>query len=286
MQSDTSSTVQWVSPQWISERLTSKEFIVLDTQPDVHDYILEHVPGAIYMNEKLWRCPFQGLPACYVPTESIQLVLRRLGITSAIPVVIYSGHGRFSKGGDGLEQTMQAYSLARFGLKNILIMDGGLDRWIHEGHPLTKNFPSITESDFTCSVQQDFYVDYDAFISMRERNDVQIFDVRPPSVYEGKGIWSKPGHIPGAVNLPWIEFMDRHNPNQLKPLNHISEYVTSRGADPKKTIVVYCGTGREATNAFTVFKWVLQYPNVKLFEGSFTQWCSHQENPTVTGKHP
>jgi len=279
-------TIQWVEPQWVRERLGSGQLAIIDVQPDVHDYILEHIPGSIYMNEKLWRCSDKGLPAQYVPAESIEPIIRRLGIDSTIPVVIYSGRGRFSKGGDGLEQTMAAYSFARFGHSKVYIMDGGLAGWRQERFPITKEYPSVSSRDYICSIQEDFYIEYDEFVRIKDCDDVQVFDVRPESVYEGKAIWSKGGHIPGAVSMPWRDFMRHHNPYYIKMADEISELVQRRGADRNKTTIVYCGTGREATNAFIVFKWILGFSDVKLYEGSFTEWSSYPENPTVLGTSP
>lgn len=62
--------------------------------------------------------------------------------------------------------------------------------------------------------------------------------------------------------------------------------IEERGVKTDKTIICYCGTGREATNLFLVFKWFLGYENVKIYEGSFTEWTQRDDNPTVTGPEP
>ena len=94
------------------------------------------------------------------------------------------------------------------------------------------------------------------------------------------------GHIPGAVNLPWRSLMADDNPTLLKPDGQIQQLLKQRGVSPDKTIIVSCGTGREATNEFLLLKWYLGYPNVKLYEGSFTEWTAYPDNPTVTGENP
>lgn len=278
--------VKWVSTEWVEGHLGDPGLMLLDTQPDVHDYIVEHLPGAVYMNEKLLRVPKHGLPAMYVPEEAIHAVFGRVGLRPDVPVVVYTGKGAYSGIGDGLEQPMVAYSLARFGHNNIYLLDGGLDKWKIEGRSLVKEYPRIEETDFPVSVRREYFLEYEEFRQIKDQPDVLLIDNRSSSYYAGNGIWTKQGHIPGAVNLPWKKVMDRRNPRLLKPDDKIRRIVQRLGASPDKTIVLYCGTGREATNLFLLFKWYLNYPNVRNFEGSFTEWCTYADNPTVIGPDP
>ncbi|MBU7036223.1 MAG: sulfurtransferase [Theionarchaea archaeon] len=276
--------IRWVSTEWLEAHL-DENILRVDVQPNVHDYILEHIPGAVYFNEGLLRVPLRGRPAVYCPDEVMQANFRRIGLTSQ-PVVVYTGVGSFKKWGDGLEQTMVAYTLVRFGHPAVYILDGGLDKWKAEGNPVTKVFPPVKESTFTVKLQRDFCVEYEEFKAMKDRKDVILLDARPSHVYEGQGPWIKPGHIPGAVNLPWTSLMAADNTRLLRPDDEILAALESKGITRDKTIICSCGTGREATNEFILFTWYLNYPKVKIYEGSFTEWTSYPENPTVTGKNP
>ena len=279
-------TVRWVSTDWLYENQNNQEMVIIDVQPNVHDYIEEHISGAIYVNEGLFRTWIGGVPASYVPSEAIQPVLQNAGMKLNVPVVVYTGTGAAKGWGDGLEQTMMAYSLARFGHDSIYVLDGGLDKWKEERKPLTKVFPKTESSDFTVRLQSDFYVDYETFKAMKDRDDVMVLDARPAAAYEGQAFWIKPGHIPGAVNVPWASLMDDKNKRLLKPDVEIMAILNTYEVRPNKTILCSCGTGREATNEFILFKWYLNYPSVKIYEGSFTEWTAYPDNPTVTGKSP
>jgi len=278
--------VKWVTTQWLEEHLEDDNLQILDVQPNVHDYFIEHVPGARYMNEGLLRVPLHGVPAMYVPPEAIQANVRRVGLRPDVPVVVYTGVGPYKGWGDGLEQTMMAYSLARFGHENVYVLDGGIEKWKLEGRPLDQKFPEVDESDWEVGVQRDYFVDYDEFKALKDREGVILLDARPPDVYQGQGPWIKPGHIPGAVNLPWKSLMDPDNTRHLKPDAEIKQILDRHGVSPDKTVICSCGTGREATNEFILFKFYLGYPNVKLYEGSFTEWSSYPDNPIVTGPNP
>ncbi|MFX0097023.1 MAG: sulfurtransferase [Candidatus Hodarchaeota archaeon] len=282
--------VKWVSTDWLEEHLEDKNLMILDTQPNIHDYIQEHIPGAIYMNEGLLRVSFKGKPGYYVPPKAIGPIFNRLGLKPDLPVVVYTGTGPFKGWGDGLEQTMVAYSLVRFGHDNVYVLDGGIDKWKEEGKQLTKVFPEVEESNFPVTVRSDYYIEYERFKEEKDREDVMVLDNRPARVYEGivegSQLWIKTGHIPGAISLPWPILMTDRNSRLLKPEDEIKSILRDRGVTPEKTIIATCGTGREATNQFILYKWYLGYPKVKIYEGGFTEWVSFPENPTVTGRSP
>lgn len=275
--------VRWVTPAWLMENM--EDVAIIDCQPNIHDYILEHIPGAVYLNEGLFREPRGKAPAMYIPEGAVELIFQQAGIENR-PTVVYTGTGGVKGWGDGLEQTMVAYSLARFGHENILVLNGGLAEWKRAGGELTKVFPEVEESGFSAVTKEDFYIEYPEFKRIKDDEDVLLLDARPAEVYEGQGPWIKPGHIPGAVNLPWADLMDPENKTLLKPEDEILELVNSVGATPDRKIICSCGTGREATNEFLLFRWYLGYPDVRIYEGSFTEWTQVEDNPTVTGPDP
>jgi thiosulfate/3-mercaptopyruvate sulfurtransferase len=278
--------VKLVSTEWLADRLADKKLVILDVQPNVHDYILEHIPGAIYLSEGLFRTYEGFLPTVWVRPEVVKSALGNVGIDRATPVVVYTGVGAFKKWGDGLEQTMVAYTLARFGVEDVYVLDGGLDRWKKEDRPLSQDYPTVTKKRFEPSVREDFYVTYEEFLKIKDRNDVIVLDARPTAVYEGKGPWPLPGHIPGAVNLPWASLMDDTNKALLKPEKEVAAILAKHNVTADKTVICTCGTGREGTNEFVLLAGYLGFRNVKLYEGSFTEWAQIPGNETVTGKNP
>ena len=281
---------EWISTDWLADHIDEEGLTILDIQPNVHDYIMGHLPGAIYLNEGLLRSAQDRLPAMYVQPEALRPVLSRAGIDPNRPVVVYSAAGRYSKCtaglGDGLEQTMMAYSLIRFGHNNVYILDGGLEKWKSEGHELTKVFPSWKPSNFEAQVHKEYFIEYEEFKRLLDRKDVILFDARPFEFYKEGGLWIKNGHIPGANSLPWRSLMTKDNAKLMKSDEELQERVSKFDITPEKTLIIYCGTGREATNEFLFFKFYLGHERVRIYEGSFTEWSSHPENQTVTGEDP
>ena len=277
--------VKWVSTEWLEDNL-DEGIMLFDVQPDIHDYIKEHIPGAYYFNEWFLRQMRGNDPARYIPHEAIQSIFSKQGIQKDIPTVLYTGKGAYSNRGDGWGQTMAAYSLARFGHDNIYLLDGGIDKWKKEENEVTKVFPKLKESKFEIEIQKDYFLAYEEFKAVKDNDDVIVLDARPFKYYAGPSLWNKPGHIPGAFNLQAAKFMHPSNRQLLKNENEIKSLAQECSATPDKKIICYCGTGREATNLFLVFKWFLGYENVKLYEGSFTEWTQKNSNHTVTGPNP
>ncbi len=278
--------VKWVSTDWLEKNLEDKNLMVMDIQPDIHDYITEHIPESVYFNQRLLRVPMNGRPGVYVPEKVIESLFNRIGLVADTPVVVYTGVGDFRGWGDGLEQTMMAYSLARFGHDNIYVLDGGLDKWKNEDKELTKKFPQIKKSDFDVDVRENYKADMKEVKETKDDDDVILLDARPPEMYEQQSIWPKPGHIPGAVNLPWKSLMSEDNPKLLKPENELKDILDEKEVTKDKKIICSCGTGREATNEFILLRWYFDFQEVKNYEGSFTEWAAYPENPVVTGKEP
>ena len=278
--------IRLVSGDWLQSHLKDRDLMILDVQPNVHDYIQEHIPGAIYLNEGLIRGYKGNLPAVWNPPEVVEPVFRSAGLDPQRPVVVYTAVGAFKKWGDGLEQTFFAYSLARYGHNNVYVLDGGLDLWKQEKRPLSQDYAETKPSAFKAAVRREFFVDYEEFLKIKDRPEVIVLDARPPAIYEGQGPWRRRGHIPGAINLPWASLMHDTNKSLLKPDDEVAAILKSHNVGPDKTIVCSCGTGREATNEFLLFKYYLGYPNVKEHEGAFTEWVAYPDNPTMEGKSP
>lgn len=281
-----SSALKWIEPQWLKNNLDTLKPTIIDCQPEVYDYIKGHIAGAVYINEQHFRHFAKNIPTVFSSIDMIEDLLSSASISNSRPVVVYGSNGLQTRCGDGLEQSMVAYSLVRYGHKDVYLLDGGLERWISEGYELASQYPEVPRTEFVSLVQSEMFVNYKQVLELLEYPEVALVDVRPREVYEGQGIWPKPGHIPGAVSLPWRVLMDHDNPRLMRPDYQIKELVEARKITSDKTVILYCGTGREATSAFLIFKYLLGYLNVTIYEGSFTEWVQYPQNKTVTGPSP
>lgn len=278
--------LKWVSTNWLADHL-SDDLTILDVQPDVHDYFMAHILGSVYLADKTLRAPLRGLPTQILTPEIIGSIFSRVGIANTKAVVVYTAKGGFTGRGGGLDQCMMTYTLLRMSHEEAYLLDGGLDKWTAEGRETSQKFPEVTPTKFQAKIQKEMFLELEEFKEIKDAPDTILLDARPARFYIGEaGPWIRSGHIPGAVNLPWASLMDPDNKTLLKPVDEIRDRAEKAGATRDKLVICSCGTGREATNEYTIFKHLLGYPRVRLYEGSFTEWSAHPELEVVKGPNP
>lgn len=102
--------------------------------------------------------------------------------------------------------------------------------------------------------------------------------------YSGEAkIWTRNGHIPGAVNVPWKSLVEENNSHKFKPVDAMRKVFADKGIRETDDIIVYCGTSREASLEYMVLKHILRFPKVRLYEGSWAEYSNHKDLPVETG---
>jgi len=282
---DMAKVLRWVSVEWLRANL-DRELTILDCQPNVHDYVRGHIPGAVYLAEESLRLSSLGMPHVWLDEGTASSILSRVGVPRNRPVLTYSSINPQVPTGDGVPQCMMAYSLARYGHENIFVLDGGLDEWMKGGGRIETRYPAMEPSSFSARLDRSLFIEYEEFLRVKDDRGVVHIDTRSSNQYQGRSPWPKEGHIPGAINIPWSECFAQENLCLLRPKEEIGEMFSRAGVTRDKTIICHCGSGRKAAAQLIVLKFLLGFPEVRLFEGSFTEWCAHPENPTVTGPSP
>ena len=172
-------------------------------------------------------------------------------------------------------------------------MNGGRKKWLLEDRPLTKDLPSYAKGNFKSAGPDDkirVFLDYvKESISTKEMN--KLVDVRSPKEFTGE-ILAPPeyptehaqrgGHIPGALNIPWAQAVDDAD-GTFKPADQLKELYESKGITPDKEIIAYCRIGERSSHTWFVLKYLLGYPNVKNYDGSWTEWGNMIANPIEKG---
>ncbi len=263
--------------------------MIIDCRQNSHDYFTGHIPGAIYLHEGLLRMHIGGIPVRWIPAELAQVLFRTLGLGQDNPIVVYSvhkpAHASAPAAGDGMEAGIIAYSLVRFGCRRVMILDGGLEQWRAEGYPLAQDYGVTVPSPFMVEMPVDLFIGYDECVCIKDDPAVVLLDTRPTAWYEGQGPWRKLAIFPVRSTFRQPP-AGSGNPTLLKPEGMIRAILAGLEISPDKKIVCSCGTGRSAVTVFLILKWYLGYPDVVMYEGGFTEWVSHPENKTVTGKLP
>jgi thiosulfate/3-mercaptopyruvate sulfurtransferase len=274
--------LSFASPSWLE--LHSDEVRIIDSQPHLHDYLKAHIPNAVFCEEIPLRVSSSGLPGQVISEEMASLLFSRLGISNSLPVAVYTGKGKVKGWGDGIAQFLWAYVLLRSGHRNVIVLDGGIERWEQEGHSLAQDIPHIAPAEFLVEPRSDMNADLDRVKGALRDRGRMVIDTRAPAVYAGQAAWAAPGHIPGAVNIPWRLLVRDGSLNWLRPKEEIEAILAGKGALDKRDLIVTCGTGREAACEYLVLRHVLGR-DARLHEGSFTEWVA-AGLPTAAGEDP
>jgi thiosulfate/3-mercaptopyruvate sulfurtransferase len=276
--------IQFVSPEWVAEHNEESHLRILDVRNAPLEYINDHLPGAVHIADIAFRGSNGVLPVQYWDNDKLGSIFAKSGISNEDKVLVYSN------GNDVLGATMVAYLLERLGVSSVYVLDGGYAGYKAANQPTTKVFPQYQEGDFTLHDNTSIRVSLEEVEELINKPGVVFIDPRPPELFQGdRNIWIRNGHIPGAKNIPWPTFTEANNsqeelknPHKLKSLDEIRELLAQRNIKPTDDIIVSCSTGREATLQYVVLKHLLGYPNVRIYEGSWTEY-STTDLPVETG---
>ncbi|AKG24532.1 thiosulfate sulfurtransferase [Calothrix sp. 336/3] len=269
--------IQFVSPAWVAENSKNPNLRILDVRNLPLDYISGHLPNAVNIADSAFRGPREGLPVQYWNTQKLGEIFTNSGLTNNSKVLVYSD------GRDVLGATMVAYLLERSGLKDIAVLDGGYKGY-QATQPVTKEFPKYKPSKFVVRDNPGVRVSLDEVKKSIGKSGVTFIDPRPEKLFAGEeNVFIRNGHIPGAVNIPWVTFTETDNPHKLKSLQAIQQILADKKISKSSDIIVTCSTGREATLQYLVLKHLLGYPKVRIYEGSWTEYSSFPDLPVATG---
>lgn len=252
------------------------DYAILDLRT-FGDYLEGHIPGAVHLDDECLRAPLQGMPVQYCHPTHLAQTFGGAGVSLDSPVLVYASQD------DPLSATMAAYALTRIGHNQITILNGGYASWA-ANHPTTRAFPTIEPVDITPTSPTLNAIELEEFRDTIGYDEYTFLDARPAPQYRGDhNIWIRNGHIPAAHSLHWRNLTEPDNPARLKPASEIKAALEELSISPYDDIVVYCGTGREATMLMLALTCHIEHQGVRLFEGSWTQYSATQGLPIEVG---
>lgn len=271
----------FIGPDVLAASLDRPELVVLHVG-DKEGYATAHIPGARHVELSMLTAANQpGLQNEMPAPADLEAKLEALGIGDASRVVVY-----FAK--DDLAQVAQAarvvFTLDYAGLGGrTAILDGGLPAWVKAGQTTTMMVPAVARGELTLKPNPNALADLEwirAHVS-----GTQLLDARPTAFYTGaddrNGELKRPGHIPGAVSVPFGAFFNEDK--TLKSKAELETLLADAGIRKGTPVVTYCHSGVQATVPYVVAR-MLGY-DVRVYDGSFQQW-SASDAPVATGTTP
>ncbi len=259
----------------------AKRPIVLDTRGGYKDYFRSHLPTAHHLNFDTLRGTDNGVPVQYLPDDLTKALLVRAGVQKGRTHLVYATGDRLPND-EILSASMVAYVLEKYGVEDILIVDGGLPEWTRQKLPVTQEYFGNPKGTLPEKGKPEIALGTTDVVK-RKAGSVLV-DARPHNEYVGDDdIWLRKGHIPGAISFHWARLMEKDNTHKFIPFEKVKLELEAAGLTADKEILVYCGTSREGSLLRFYLKFVAKYPNVRLYEGSWKEYVALKELPVEKG---
>lgn len=254
---------------------------IIDMRSSLLDYLKGHIPNSVYLHYETLRVPSNGIPAQSPDRIYLEkLIGDYLSVSNPMWVVLYSEKSNPNA-------TLLAWVLDHLGHKKVGILNGGWEKWVMEKFPTTQIYPKLNPQKFFAKINLQTIAEKKWVQDRLSSKGTIIVDARPPRQYSGEeGEEIRKGHIPGAINLFWETTLDGEEVRVWKKEGELKKLVSDMGITKEKEVIVHCRTGREASHLYATLKFVLGYPNVRLYRGSWVEWSADPNLPIKTGTDP
>ena len=274
-----------VSTDWLAAHLKDPDLRILDASwylPDAGrdakaDYAAGHIPGARFFDIDEISDARSELPHMAPPVEKFMSRMRAMGVGDGHQVVVYDGTGLFS--------AARVWWLFRLmGQKNIAVLDGGLPKWVADGHALTTAAPTIRDRHMTVKLQAHRARDVTDVARAAKLGDHSIIDARAPGRFRGQqpepreGMRS--GHIPGSRNVFYQDLLNANG--TMKPPTALRTVFHDAGVDLGKPAITTCGSGVTAAILSLALERIGKTDHA-LYDGSWSEWGMYADLPIATG---
>jgi thiosulfate/3-mercaptopyruvate sulfurtransferase len=275
-----------VSTEWLARHLDAPDVRIVDgtfTLPGVKPtapqlYAERHIPGAVFFDIDDIADEQSPLPHMLPSPEKFAQRMRKLGIGDGHKVVVYDSTGLSSAG-------RPWWMLRVFGHPDVAVLDGGLPKWLAEGRPVTDEPPLPRERHFTARLNTLLVRSKAQLLENLATRREQVLDARSSGRFAGtakeprEGLRS--GHIPGSLNLPYDELIDRET-RTLLPADELARRFAAARLERGKPVVTTCGSGVTAC-ALAFGLHLLGWPDAAVYDGSWSEWGLPGDTPVETG---
>ncbi len=268
-----------VDTAWVNEHLSDSKVRIVEVDYDpAANYTLGHIPGSVLVD---WRRDINDPVARDILSrEALEKLLGRLGISNDTQIVLYGDFNNWFA-------AFAFWVFKYYGVEHVVLLNGGRKKWIEADLPFTKDAPSYPATTFRAKKPDEklrVYLDY--VRSSLGKKGKALVDVRGPKEFTGE-ITAPPeyptehaqrgGHIPGAKNIPWAQAVNEDG--TFKSVEELKKLYEPQGVTKDKEVITYCRIGERSSHTWFVLKYLLGYPDVRNYDGSWTEWGNLVRTP-------
>ena len=271
-----------VTTDWVAEHLDDPAIVVAEVDTDLDaDYRQGHVPGAVGwgLHTDMEDPVRRDIPG----VAQLEDLLGRSGIDNDTTVVVYGD-------GNNRSATWAFWVLKYYRHRDVRLMDGGRSKWLAEGRAVSTDAPQPRATAYRAQApDRSIRATRQHILDTLSRMDVKLLDTRAAEEYSG-ALTSAPGtpqpdicrkgRIPGAVHVPWDDGAGEDG--AFRPVEELRRLYEERGFTPDDEVVPYCRLGVRASYSWFVLKYLLGYPRVRNYDGSWTEWGNSVGLPIET----
>lgn len=274
-----------VETDWVAQHLEDPQVRIVESDEDYLLYDTGHIPGAVKLD---WFTTLQDpVRRDFISQADFERMCSHLGIANNTIVVFYGDKNNWFA-------TYAFWLFEYYGHHNMKIMNGGRVKWVNENRPLTREVPSYPAVQYSAQPPENRIRAFREQVLLQSQAGIPLVDVRSPQEYTGELLHMpnypqegamRGGHIPGAVNIPWSQAVDAET-GLFKSPQALRELYQGKGVTPEVEIITYCRIGERSSHTWFVLKYLLGYPGVKNYDGSWTEWGNLVAAPIHKGDRP
>lgn len=263
-----------VETDWVKQNLGKPGIKLVEVDVDTKAYDAGHIPGAVGFN---WQSQLQDqVRRDIIGKQEFERLMSEGGISPSDTVILYGDNNNwFASYGFWLFKL--------YGHQDVRLMNGGRVKWLNEADKeLTAEKPKTTPTKYHAS-EPDLTLRalLPEVLKAQSDKSYNLVDVRSPDEFTGKVIAppgmtetaQRGGHIPGARSIPWSTAINQDG--TFKSAEDLHKIYFSNGSiDPGKDTISYCRIGERSSHTWIVLKYLLGLPNVKNYDGSWTEYGS------------
>jgi thiosulfate/3-mercaptopyruvate sulfurtransferase len=268
-----------VDTNWVLQHSKDANVRIAEVDYDpTSNYNQGHIPNSVLFD---WKKDINDpVKRDILSQQQLEDLFSRAGVSDGTTLVLYGDFNNWFA-------AFAFWVFKYYGVKDIRIMNGGRKKWIEEDKPLTKDAPNTARTNYRVGKTDEKVRVYlnDVRDALGKKN-VGLVDVRGPKEFSGE-ILAPPeyptehaqrgGHIPGAQNIPWGQAV--REDGTFKSVEELENLYKPKGITPDKEIIAYCRIGERSSHTWFVLKYLLGYPDVRNYDGSWTEWGNLVRSP-------